>query len=56
MIRLFRYIPLRLVDRAMALGWAPTQALRDTCHGHYAVLCEWMCACPEAWPIAEERP
>lgn len=51
MTRLFRYIPLSLVDRAMALGWAPTQALAGTHHGGYSVLCEWLCSCPEAWPI-----
>ena len=50
-VSLFRYIPLSLIDAAMAAGWAPTLALQDTCHGSYAVLCQWLCDCAEAWPL-----
>lgn len=51
-IRHFRYVPLHLVDAAMKAGWVPTPALQDTPHGHYSVLCEWVCpTCPEAWPL-----
>lgn len=53
MIRLFRYIPLHLLPAAVVAGWISSDALIDTHHGEYAVLCEWLCACDEPWPLRE---
>lgn len=54
MTRLFRYVPIAMMPAALAAGWSPTFALAGTCHGDYAVLCEWLCACPEPWPLTSQ--
>ena len=52
MIRHFRYISFAFMPLALKAGWLPTDALVGSHHGNYAVLCEWVCACPEAWPLS----
>jgi hypothetical protein len=44
-IRIFRYIPRRLVDAAMSVGWLPTAGLDGTHHGAHACLMEFVCSC-----------
>ena len=51
MTRLFRYIRFSQIDAAMRAGWSPTADLHGCHHGEWSVLCEWLCACPEAWPL-----
>lgn len=51
MTRLYRYIRLPQMGAAMRAGWLATSALKGCHHGEYSVLCEWLCACPEAWPL-----
>ena len=55
MIRIFRYVPIGLAGDYCRLGWVPSPALRDTYHGEFAVLMEWVCGCPacEPRPIGE---
>jgi hypothetical protein len=45
---------LDAVALAMALSGeteGATIALAGCHHGEYSVLCIWLCACPEAWPM-----
>lgn len=43
-MRLYRYVPLRHVDRFMAAGWIDCGALVETHHGQHAELMR-ACAC-----------
>jgi hypothetical protein len=50
-IRHFRYIVVSKIEAAAHAGWYLTDAFYGTCHGEYAVLGEWLCECPERWPL-----
>jgi hypothetical protein len=55
MIRTFRYIRLHQMHDALALGYVPSRALQGTPHGHYAVLCEFLCCCGRSPPQIVDR-
>lgn len=43
---IYHYIPFHKMDAALKLGWMPTEILRDTYQGQFAVMCRWIdCAC-----------
>lgn len=51
MIRWYLNIPFAAMPDALMLGWLPTAALAGTSpHGHYAVLCTWICCCDRRPP------
>lgn len=41
----FRYVTHPQVPDYLRCGWLATPALEGTHHGHYSVLCVWLCSC-----------
>lgn len=44
----YRYVRLEKAEDALRLGYYPhPECLKDTHHGKYSLLVEWMCSCPD---------
>jgi hypothetical protein len=53
--RIFRYATHERVLDYLLLGWHIACADLGPPHGQYAVLLEWLCACPRAEPRVSVR-
>lgn len=43
--RWFHFVRIGDLADWLMCGWLPTEALVETHHGQYSVLCEWPCGC-----------
>lgn len=48
--RYIRYVRIHDVERYVRCGWLPTDGLEGTPHGHWSVMCVWICDCPPGVP------